>query len=108
LDLAIWKVESRIELLSARLEMAGRDSPEGESLVAQLRNLLQERHDRRMKRLAYDREKLAERLEKMDRQFELMQANREQNIERDLRRFAESPRPTTKPGQKSKTEKDPL
>jgi DNA anti-recombination protein RmuC len=96
-DLAIWKVESRIELLSARLKMAGRDSPEGESLVAQLRKLLEERHNLRAERLAHDRQKLAERLEKIDRQLETMRANREQNIERDLRRFVDPPRPTSKP-----------
>jgi hypothetical protein len=106
-DLAIWKVESRIELLSARLKMAGRDSPEGESLAAQLRALLEERHDLRVERLAHDRAKLAERLEKIDRQLATMRANRAQNIERDLRRFVDPPRPANKPSPKPKTMKTP-
>jgi hypothetical protein len=91
LDLAIWKTESRIELLSARLKMAGRDSPEGESLIAQLRKLLEEGHDLRAQRLELARQNLSERVEKLDRQLESMAATREQAIDRELQRLSNPP-----------------
>jgi hypothetical protein len=96
LDLALWKVESRIELVAARLKMAGRDSPEGEKLVPQLRKLLEERHDLRAERLLHERQKITERIERIDRQLETMSANREQAVERELTRFVD-PAPVRQP-----------
>jgi hypothetical protein len=99
LDLALWKVESRIELVAARLKMAGPDSPEGETLAAQLKKLLEERHDLRAERLVQERERIAERAEKIDRQLETMAANRTQAIERELSQFTKSP--AARPPQKN-------
>lgn len=95
LDLALWKTESRIELLAARLKMAGQDSPEGESLRGRLRRLLEDRHELRRERLALDRRRAAERVEKLDKQLSTMKTNRDQTIQRELRRLADpsSPNP---------------
>ncbi len=90
IDLELWKTESRIELLAARLKMAGRDSPEGESLAPQLKSLLEQRHDLRQERLLFERRKLAERAERLDRQLAAMKENREQSINRELQRFVGS------------------
>jgi hypothetical protein len=105
LDLALWKVESRIELLAARLKMAGRDSPEGEALISQLKTLLEERHDLKTERLVHDRQKIAERIEKIDRQLETMASNREQTIDRELKQFVEQPAPARQPQKNSKAQK---
>jgi hypothetical protein len=99
LDLALWKVESRIELVAARLKMAGPDSPEGESLVGQLKKLLEERHDLRTERVVQERQRIAERAEKLDRQLQTLQANRPQAIERELNQFIHSP--AARPPQKN-------
>ena len=101
IDLALWKVESRIELLAAKLKMVGRDSPEGESLVPQLKKLLEERHDVRAERLMQERRRITDRVEKIDRQLEAMAANREQAIERELNRFV-APPASARPPQKNK------
>ena len=87
LELAIWKTESRIELLAARVKMAGRDSPEGQALLPQLTRQLEERHDLKMQRLALDRQRILERLEKIEKQLETMETNRASAIERELTRL---------------------
>ncbi|MBW3595656.1 MAG: hypothetical protein KY475_00110 [Planctomycetes bacterium] len=89
LELALWKAESRIELLAARLKMAGRDSPEGKMLLPQLKRLLEERHDLRMERLSLDRQRTLERLDRIEKQLETMEANRAQAIKRELTRLSE-------------------
>ncbi len=104
LDLALWKVESRIELLAARLKMAGPDSPEGQSLSPQLKKLLEQRLDLRLERLLFERERTAERLQRFDRQIDQARAHRGQNLDREFQRLtAQSPsastgkRPAAKP-----------
>ena len=87
LELAIWKTESRIELLAARVKMAGRDSPEGQALLSQLARQLEDRHDLKMQRLALDRQRILERLERIEKQLESMEANRASAIERELTRL---------------------
>jgi hypothetical protein len=104
-DLALWKVESRIELLAARIKMAGPDSPEGESLVEQLKGLLEERHDLRAERLLHERQRITERVEKIDRQLETMAANREQAIQRELNRFVAPPAPVKQPQKNNRAPK---
>lgn len=91
IELALWKIESRIELLAARLKMAGLDSPAGQTLAPQLEKLLEQRLELRMKRLAWERCRIAERMERIDRQIEHARVHREQNLRREFERLVTGP-----------------
>jgi hypothetical protein len=99
LELNLWKIKSRIQLLAARSSMT-RD-PEIES---QLRAALAEQAQVRLQELQMDRDRAAERLKKLDASIDQFKNNRQRNIEkqfdvlmRDIDRSRQSAKATAKP-----------
>jgi NAD-specific glutamate dehydrogenase len=107
LELSLWKIKSRIQLLAARSSM-GRD-PEIET---QLRAALAEQAQVQLQELQMDRDRAAERLKKLDSSIEQFQATRSRNIEnqfdalmRDIDRSRQSANATAKPANPAKQQK---
>lgn len=87
-EVAVWKTQSRIQLLTARLKMEDSDE-----LRAQLKQLLSEQIDNRIALLKHEREKVATRLNRIDSDLERLEKDREKAIERQLRALTERPNP---------------
>lgn len=79
LELELWKSQSRSQLLAARLKMGNNPA-----LREQLRASLGEQHDLQKAILQRDRDRLAERMEKLDEQIERLGSNRQQQIEKQM------------------------
>lgn len=84
-ELAEWKLNSQIQLLAARLAMGGDASLEGE-----LRTLLAERQQVRLKLLEDERSRLQKRLEQLDQQLADQRERSVSLIERELARLRET------------------
>jgi hypothetical protein len=82
LQLETWKLDSRIKLLAARLVMGPDDDHE-----AELRNLIEQRLDLRLRQQTLDRDQLAERIRKLDESIAEAATDRDATIERELRRI---------------------
>jgi hypothetical protein len=81
LELQLWQAESRAQLLAARIQMK---LGESQPLQDQLRAALGSAHDVRLQLLTRDRERLTERLRKLDQQLEKLQSNRDGSIDRQF------------------------
>ncbi|MDZ4687153.1 MAG: hypothetical protein SH850_18910 [Planctomycetaceae bacterium] len=79
LELAEWKVNSRIRLLAARMSMGG-DAP----LDDELRTALRERADIRLQLLQDERTRTAKRVQKLDEQIAEQSSKVDDVVERDL------------------------
>lgn len=79
LELAEWKVNSRIRLLAARMAMGG-----DTSLEAELKAAVRERFDLRLQLQAEERERLSKRLERLDEQIAEQRRKADELIERDF------------------------
>jgi len=79
LELAEWKVNSRIRLLVAKMSMSG-DAPLDAELLAALR----ERVDIRLELLKDERERTAKRLERLDEQIAEQKSRADDVVEREL------------------------
>lgn len=119
IELADWKVNSRIRLLVARMAMGG-DS----SLEADLKSALRERADLRVQLLTEERDRLRRRIEKLDETIVEQQRRAPDQVEKEfagLKRGAtstanpakkntkpaEAKTPEKKPGEKSPAETKP-
>ncbi|HND50899.1 MAG TPA: hypothetical protein PLV92_00825, partial [Pirellulaceae bacterium] len=80
LELRAWQVQSRIDLLTARMRMSG-----GEELKSQLRQTLLEQHQIKQQLLQFERDRVAERLQKLDEQLKGIEQSREDIVEKQLR-----------------------
>jgi hypothetical protein len=85
LELQLWKTDSRIHLLAARLAME--DSP---SLQHQLRALLRDRLDQRAALLRYDRDKFAARVEKLETDLQELRQKGDASVESEFTRIMKS------------------
>ncbi|MFM7071255.1 MAG: hypothetical protein ACKO38_05610 [Planctomycetota bacterium] len=93
LELQLWKTQSRRDLVAVRLRMAR--TPELES---QLRQLIQEHLELQQSLLRLERERVAERLRKLDEQ--LASGNREAHVEQQFQQLVTRPRAGVKPAPK--------
>ena len=89
LELAKWKVESRIKLLLARMQMD--TNPE---LLEQLHGEVSEQVRLRIELMKSDRRRMLDRMEKFNQRLERLSANPEQEVQRQLRMLT-SPRKAT-------------
>lgn len=80
LELELWKIQSRIQLLGARLKMS-----DSEPLRKQLREALNRQIDLRLASLERERDRTSEKLQKLDEQLQKTAASRDQAIERQMR-----------------------
>lgn len=115
-ELQSWKVDSRIRLLQARLSMSG-----DKQLEDQLRTLLTERAEMRLKRLKSERELVQENLRKIDERLKEAQKARDgvdgelaamieraNNVQKsNIAKSAEKNGIKAKKGDKPKPEKSP-
>lgn len=89
LELEAWKLESRIQLLAARMTMS--DDP---TLQRDLKAALLKRVEVRLELLRAERQRIAERLEKLDEQIQQIERQLEQDAEnvalRDFERMQKS------------------
>jgi hypothetical protein len=90
LELTIWKVDSRIRLLAARMARDDRIS-----LEQQLKSLLSERSDLRLKQLRLEKQRLEVRIGRVDQQIRQLQAGQEALIDRETERLRRSVRSRT-------------
>jgi hypothetical protein len=79
-ELNAWKLSSRIQLLVAQIKMA----PEDEKLRRELAAALSEQLDVRCARLVEERDKLRDRLDKLEGQIQEIQQQRETLVEKQL------------------------
>ena len=86
LELDAWKLDSRIRLLVARMSM----SSDSEKLDSQLRTLLQERVDLRLRQLRAEQERIESRLARLTETIEEIESDPEAAALRDLQRVKRS------------------
>jgi hypothetical protein len=79
LEIDSWTAQSRVQLLAAKLTMG-----ETEALREELRQALAVRADARLALMQHDRERLKNRLTRLDGDIEQFVSNRENMIERQL------------------------
>lgn len=79
LELNVWKAESRIQLLAARLQMS-----DSKDLRDQLRTALNEQYDRKLTLLKFERDSFQERADKAAAQLKKFDQERSQSIDRQL------------------------
>ncbi|MCL4204432.1 MAG: hypothetical protein KJ000_18255 [Pirellulaceae bacterium] len=85
LDLQAWVVQSRIHLVVARLAMS--DSP---ALRDELRNLLSQQFDLKLRAMRHDRQRQAERLRKLDEQIDRLAGNADELITKQMASLTKS------------------
>jgi hypothetical protein len=101
LELQVWKTQSRIQLVTARLQMG-----ESDDLRAQLKELLGEQIDNRAALLKHEREKVATRLSRIDADLDKFQNDRQTMIDKQYQTLTRglpgsgSGKPSTKPSDK--------
>jgi hypothetical protein len=79
LELDVWKTKSRIQLLAARSTMSG-----DHSLEDQLRSVLKEQADIRLRLMKLERDRVADRLSKLDKGIEQYQQNETSQVQRQF------------------------
>lgn len=98
-ELADWKITSRIRLLAARLTMSSDPTVELE-----LRAALRERLDLRLAAQRTERDRLQNRVAKLDQQIDEMASKADATIEKQFQDLKKS-LPTSKPAAKAKAKK---
>jgi hypothetical protein len=84
-DLQNWKLDSRIRLMLARLQMA--DPSEVDSLQDELRNLVTKRMDSRLAQLQEEKTRLQARIRILDKSINELSSDRTESVDRELRRL---------------------
>lgn len=79
LEVAFWTAQSRAQLLAARAKMGA-----SEELLRQLREALGMQMDARLALLRHERQKLAERLARIDGEIAMRESQREAMIQRQM------------------------
>jgi hypothetical protein len=82
-ELKAWQIKSHIQLVATRLKL----SPEDARLREQLRSALVEQVDLRIQLLRQERQKMADRLKRLDDQIDEMQSHREDLADKQLQMF---------------------
>lgn len=82
LDLDAWKLDSRIQLLAARMSMD--DSPK---LQTELKQLIEQRLEVRALQWEQERERLRARIDKLDKSIEVLRTHPTEAVERELNRL---------------------
>ena len=80
LEVAAWTAQSHVQLLAAKLKMGSSDD-----LVKQLRAALQMQNAAKVALLKHERQKAADRLEKLESDITRLEANRDDVVDRQLK-----------------------
>jgi hypothetical protein len=86
IELSLWKIETRVQLLAARLQMS-----ESKELREQLRAALGEQIDARISLLKLERDQVQERLNKANAQLKKLDSERSQLIDKQLQVLTKTP-----------------
>jgi hypothetical protein len=103
LDVAAWTAQSRVELLAAKLKMGA-----NEELIRQLREALQTQNSAKAALLKHERERVADRLKKLDTEIARFDGDRDELVNKQVKaltRAANESRPVKtiiKPASKAK------
>ncbi len=98
LEVAAWTTQSRVQLLAAKLKMGSSDD-----LIKQLRAALQVQNNAKVALLKHERQKAADRLEKLESDITRFEASRDDIIDKQLKlltRAAVDGRPAKTGGKK--------
>jgi hypothetical protein len=96
MELAVWKAETRVQLIAARLHMG--DKAE---LREELRTALNEQMDLRLQLLKYERELVQDRLTKIESQLQRFEQERSEVVERQLQTLTKAAEAKSKAANKS-------
>lgn len=96
LELTVWKAETRVQLIAARLHMG--DKAE---LREELRAALNEQMDLRLQLLRFEREQVQDRLAKIEGQIKRFEQDRSETIERQLQTLTKAAEAKPKAAAKS-------
>jgi hypothetical protein len=80
LEVVAWTAQSRVQLLAAKLKMGSSDD-----LVKQLRAALQSQNTAKVALLKHERQKMSDRLEKIESDITRLEANRDDIVDRQLK-----------------------
>ena len=81
-ELELWKVDSRVHLLVARLTMTN-----DQALVDEIKDLLAERVELRLHQMRLERERLAARVEKLDELIADLDQNQDEAVQKEFDRL---------------------
>jgi hypothetical protein len=79
LEVAAWTAQSRVQLLAAKLKMGASDE-----LTRQLREALKTQNETRLALLKHERQKAADRVERLEKEIARFENDREQVINKQL------------------------
>lgn len=82
LELKAWKLQSRVQLLTARMTMKG--GPPADKLREELKTALEQQYDNQLALVKAERERVAQRLETVDKQLKNLEQRRAEAIERQI------------------------
>jgi hypothetical protein len=85
LEIAVWTAQSRVQLLAARLKMAATDE-----LTKQLREALSAQAEAKLVLLKHERQRIADRLSKVERELAQFENDRDQVIDKQLQLLTRS------------------
>src|SRR5947209_4297603 len=80
LEVTAWTAQSRVQLLAAKSKMGSSDD-----LVKQLRAALQSQNTAKVALLKHERQKMSDRLEKIESDIARLEANRDEIVDRQLK-----------------------
>ncbi|MDG2387783.1 MAG: hypothetical protein P8M30_00555 [Planctomycetaceae bacterium] len=92
IQLAIWKIDSRIKLLAARMTMSS-----DKNLTDEMKKLLTQKIDLKEKQLLMDQERTQVRLDRIDGQLQNIRSNRKEYLAKELARYRRLQTPKTTP-----------
>jgi hypothetical protein len=106
LALAAWKLESRAHLLAARMTLS-----QDPALEAELKQVLRDRVDVRLKQLKFERDRLQDRLTTVNKSIQKIESDTKAVADADLQRIkrsiAKSRRPAPKKPSPNETQSSP-
>jgi len=101
LQLEAWKVDSRIKLLGARMTISS-----DEELQVEMKKLLDQKFTLKEQQLKRDQERTQVRLDRINKQLEALETEREQLLQKELARYQKlQPSKTTPTSTRKKTTK---
>lgn len=103
IELELWKIDSRVRLLVAR-SASGME----EETRTQIKQLLVQRNELRMQQLSSERDRLEDRLQRLNSQIKDLQNDSDVIAERDLERLMRSAQTRANSGRKKSAERKTL
>ena len=94
LELRAWQVHSRIQLLTAKLKMP--DSAESDEVRRELKEAIGEQVDARADLLSHERDRVADRLRKIEKELSRLESDRQEVVDRQFQMLMKASSPKNK------------